>query len=129
MSTLVASRGTIAARQMWAIYKAQGHTVTVTLRTRGAPSTDYATGVITSSTANLAVQGLLVAYTNREIDSVRVFAGDQHLYVRLADITAVPTLRDQVVLAGAVWDIVDVSDTASGAIIACQLRRPGEVGA
>lgn len=129
MTTLIASRGTSAARQMWAVYRAQGHTVAVTMRTRGVPSTDYATGTITQSTADLVVQGLLVAYTSREIDSVRVYAGDQRLYVRLADVTSVPTLRDQVVLADAVWDIIDVSDTASGAIIVCQLRRPGEVSA
>jgi hypothetical protein len=126
MSTLIASRGTIAARQMWSVYKAQGHLVAVTLRTRGIPTTDYETGAVTQSTTDRVVQGMLCTYKNQEIDGARIYAGDQRVYLRLADLATMPTLRDQVVLDGAVWAVVGVEDTASGAILDLQIRRPGE---
>jgi hypothetical protein len=114
---------------MWAVYQVQGHLVAVTMRTRGVPTTDYSTGAITQSSSDRVVQGMLCAYTNREIDNVRIYAGDQRVYLRLTDLAALPTLRDQLVLDGDVWDVVGVGDTASGAILDLQLRRAGEVSA
>jgi hypothetical protein len=75
------------------------------------------------------VQALLCAYANREVDGVRIYAGDQRVYLQLADLAALPTLRDEVVLDGDIWNVVGLADTASGAILALQVRRPGEVRA
>jgi hypothetical protein len=129
MSTLVASRGTIAARQMWAVYRSQGHCVAVTMRTRGVPTIDYSTGAITQSSSDRVVQALLCAYANREVDGVRICAGDQRVYLRLADLAAMPTLRDEVVVDGDTWSVVGLAETAAGAILDVQIRRLGEVRA
>lgn len=127
--SLVATRGTSAAVQMWRVYQAQGHTVSVVFRAKSVPSVDYETGLVTQTTTDRTVKGILAGYRNREVDGVRILAGDQQLYCLVSALASLPTLRDVAVLDGDTWDIVTLGDTASGAILVAQLRRVGDVNA
>lgn len=94
---------------------------------RRVTSTAYST--VTRSmmpvTQDFTVKGRLDEYTDRQLsDTVR--AGDRKLTIAAADLTFEPTVDDQAVIAGTIYEVIRVMTelaTDQAAIYVMQLRR------
>ena len=64
----------------WDVLRDVGALQTVTLHVRGTPSVDITTGVITQTdTAVTITDALVQRYSTREVDGIRITAGDRRL--------------------------------------------------
>lgn len=97
----------------------------VTIRTVTGTAYNVTTRTMTPTTADVTVAGRLDNYRDRELLGT-IRAGDRKLTIAAADVSAIPTVADKVVIASTVWDIIDVlpeQATDQAALYVLQLRR------
>jgi len=68
-------------------------------------------------------KALLVGYSSREIDGVKILKTDQQLLVPGMDLTVTPKESDYATVDGVKWDIKDISIDPAGAMWIFQARK------
>lgn len=95
-----------------------------TIQRASSPTYDPATGATTTTPATGTGKGVLLAYSDKEIDGQRVLERDRKAFLR-HDPTLVPKAGDQMVAAGVTYAVISVrrielQDVLCG--FTCQVR-------
>ena len=108
---------------------------------RGEPVYDPVSGtVVDPAPERLPVSVLIRNFPREEVDGVRILATDRQLFVYQAlptdvppttpqvpvGLTGVPTVRDEVEVAGVVWELVSIEEDAARLTWQAHARAAGE---
>ena len=94
----------------------------VVLTNISAGTHDPVTGAITSqATTTQTVNAVVFEYTLRDSglqygDGVQIEQGDKKVLISSADLTAAPTLKSKVTIAGTVWRVMNIKETSPGGV-------------
>jgi len=88
------------------------------------PVYDPATGTVTESTTDYAIDVILTSYEQREIDNVSIMGTDIKAMIASNDLEPTPTLKDTITIAGVKHEIVTINKDPAGAVWSFQLRKP-----
>ena len=80
----------------------------VTIRTVAPSAYNTTTGAATEATSDTTIRGVLEDVNKREVNDL-IQAGDRRLIVAAADVAAVPTTADRVVINSMVHQIIRVA--------------------
>ena len=112
----------------WDVLRDVGALQTVTLHVRGTPSVDITTGVITQTdTAVTITDALVQRYSTREVDGIRITAGDRRLQFPQASVPSPPQVSSTVIIDSVSYDVIAVQVINQSAAWDCQVRRIGTV--
>lgn len=102
----------------------KGKDITLKRITTGAYNP--ATSSATQSSVNHSFKGMILNYTNREIDGSLILRGDRKIVLAAKGATVVPVISDQISVDSEVLKVVDVrqiEETGVDVVYICQCRR------
>lgn len=94
----------------------------VVLTNISAGTHDPVTGAITAqSTTTQTVNAVVFEYTLRESglqygDGLQIEQGDKKVLISADDLTAAPTLKSKITIAGTVWRVMNIKETSPGGV-------------
>lgn len=115
--------GTQSLDDMWRVFAAQGVLSTAVYTRRGESTLNLMTGVFTTPLLYLPLAVVLSRYHHRQIDGVRIVAGDKRAQVPKDRFLFAPRLGDTITVASQPWTVVAIDETGNEALWELQLRR------
>ena len=80
----------------------------VTLRTVTSGVYNPTTGTASEATSDVTIKGVLEDVNAREVGDL-IQAGDRRLTIAAADVSAVPTTADRVVISGVIYQVIRIT--------------------